>query len=577
MLFKETFPKPARGQLEIIRTFAAGGGSAVITFTNGGVQGGTDVRSGRILLNGERIFPSKVFGIDGSVSKPVSVLAGVNTLELRLAGKPGGQVTLELTQGEDEPSVEFPTGTVFVANTGLDSPSCGAEKTDPCATIGQGVARAGEAGGPLVAVAGGVYVENIELTAGINVFGAYDQEFTRRDLISMRSIMRGDGSVPATVTASNVTAPTVFEGFVVLGPTPTGPSSNSIGIWVRNSSDALIIRNNTVFGGTGGRGLNGALGALGANGQAGGSGGNASLVAPLFGGVGGPPGGGLGGASGAPIFGTTNGSGSAGSSSVGSVGGLGGPGGVHGVKREITGCMHEVGAGSISGTDGGDGSDGSSGNGGLGGVLGTLSATGVWVPQSGGSGSNGGTGGGGGGGGAGAGAQSEAACGSSVVGPSGGGGGGAGGGGAGGTGGTGGGTSFGVYVFLTNPAGSKPDIRANEIYLGIGGSGGSGGNGGVGGQGASGGAGGLANILGSGTAGKGGAGGDGGHGGGGGGGSGGLSIGLFANFEHLAYTRENLVNSDTGGAGLGGSGGSSLGSAASPGGAGQVLDVWFLP
>jgi len=333
VLFAESFAKDVSGQINTVRTFNASAGAAVITFTNGG-ESFDQVRKGTILLNGEVVFGSHDFSVNGSIVKKVPVGTGVNTLAIQLSGPTGGQMRLEVSQGIDVPVLEFPPGTIYVSSLGADTSTCGSLRNAACRTIRFGLQRASTAGGGPVAVASGIYPESVPLISGINVLGGYDSEFSRRDIASMRPIIRGEGTSSETVAAFNIVNDTVFEGFLVIGPTVTVPSSNSIGIHVRNSTSALTIMNNVILAGVGAAGTAGSHGAPADHGQPGLSGVDAG-GAPVLGGVGGLPNGGRGGNSTAPVFGLANGPGATGAAGI-SGGGNGGTGGSGGKNAKFS-------------------------------------------------------------------------------------------------------------------------------------------------------------------------------------------------------------------------------------------------
>lgn len=583
-LFEGNFAKDQSGPIEHVHTFNASAGAAVITFVNGG-DGVDRVRNGRVALNDQLLFGSQEFKISGSISKTVALVAGSNTLRVELSGQVGGRMGIVITQGPDQPVLEFPARTVFVsASNGTDSSSCGPDKRFPCLSIGWGIARAVQTAGPMVAVANGIYAEAITLFNGVHVLGGFDEEFSRRDIPNLRPVVRAPGTGAAGVTARGITAPTTFEGFFVVAPVVAAASTNSIGLLVRDSSSALVVRNNVILGGVGGIGVAGSHGPDGIEGAAGGAGQPAGAAAVPGGaqGITSASGdevnGGRGGNSSNATFGERNGAGFNGSPANPPSGGAPGAGGSGGsnMKPSLPGlCTSLLISGAINaghGANGGNGGHGPSAPGGSDGGL----VAGLWHSDSGGSGLAGGNGAGGGGGGAGGSIQGDLVC-STVFGPSGGGGGAGAGGGTGGGGGAGGGAAFGIFVSLSD-ASSRPLIEANQIYLGVGGAGGNGGNGGTGGFGGAGGAAGSQGTTMAGAAGRGGNGGNGGHGSGGGGGAGGASIGLAASFEHEPYALANEIRAETGAAGAGGAGGLSFGNPGEAGQAGQVSAVrWLVP
>jgi hypothetical protein len=577
-LFEEVFVKSVSGQIDEVRTFGGANDAAMVTFTNGGDDNFDMIKLGKVSLNGQLLFGSQDFKVNGSIVKTVVLAPGPNTLRVELSGPAGGRAKILIVQGPDPlPELPFPSGTIFVSTLGTDAAGCGAVKNNPCRSITFGLARARIIGSPMVAVAGGVYNESIVLTAGVNLMGGYDEAFSVRHIPTLRAIIRGVGTSTATVSANGITTPTMLEGFMVMGPIVSLASQNSVAILVRNSSAALTIQNNLILGGVGGAGAAGNAGASagsgmsGGNGASGGSSPNAGGPGGLLSAGGQSVSGGRGGGNvTAPLFNTTS-TGSFGASGSGPLPGSGGSGG-YAMRFLDLGCtLVELPGAQTSGGNGFDGNHGANGAEGPGGVNGAL-ISGAWQTNSGRAGGSGGNGSGGGGGGAGGGTQGILPC-ASVFGPSGGGGGSGAGGGSGGSAGAGGGASFGILVLSDLP--THPTIGANQVHLGNGATGGSGGAGGSGGLGAPGGAGGGA-VFGTGQAGRGGHGGNGGHGGGGGGGAGGSAFGIAANFDPMPYTTTNEVFAEAGAAGSGGAGGPSVGRAGGAGQPGQVLPATML-
>ena len=267
VLFQETFVKDVPKQIKLVRTFTAPTGPAVITLTNDGVVPFSRVRQGRISLNNEVVFGRQDFQIRGSVVKKITTTQGSNILNIEMSGKPGGQITISVKPG-DEPGYVFPGGTIYVSSSGSDTAECGIAPDAACSAIQTGVNRAIQTNGHLVAVAAGLYFESITLASGVSVLGGFDDEFSRRHIPSMRPIIQGRGTSPATVSAANIVASTTFEGFLILGPSVSVPGVNSIGIQIRNSTDALIVLNNIILagvaagGGAGTRGVRGLDGRL---------------------------------------------------------------------------------------------------------------------------------------------------------------------------------------------------------------------------------------------------------------------------------------------------------------------------
>lgn len=419
-----------------------------------------------------------------------------------------------------------------------------------------------------ILVAEGVYRERIELFEGVQLYGGYSDDFLRRDVLQLATILQSPvtpGQGPeGTVRAANLgqgPTRTVFAGFYVYGADATGaatagqPGPSSVGLVLDNTGAGLTVQNNVIRGGRGGEGGRGTTGdsgfgrqdstqldgSSGINGErvngpcnnlsvSGGSGG----VNPSCGAASARPGGG----STCPTFNLSTTPTQGGQAAPISPIGNDGPGGFHWSFDQLSGqgCSHVTESGfpsniqSNNGTDGGDGDDGVVGADGLGcaAPFGSL-LNGAWAASSAQGGRPGGAGQAGGGGGAGGGtarfSQGPQTCQAHEVGATGGG------GGAGGCGGTGaapGGTGGASIAVLMTGSGAGPTLRDNRIERGLGGRGGDGGFGGSGGRGGRGGfPGGTTSWSGS-TAGKGGEGGNGGDGGSGGGGCGGASYGVLA-------------------------------------------------
>lgn len=484
----------------------------------------------------------------------------------------------------------------------------------PCKTINYGIQRASSLGRPKVFVADGLYEENIRLVAGISLFGGFRADTWERHVSSTLTAIRGTGGSlhQKTITADGITQKTTVEGFVIYGPINTNIGGNSYAIWVKDSTSALVIRSNIIYGGSGGPGQNGTNGAGGSSGTNGSPGSPAKEISAncfeectqqmeTAGGAGGPKtcegtdvSGGAGGRAVCPDFqrgvNQCNQCSSTESQTIDprsngaqgrNNGGAGGSGGYHSlIDGSCYGeCTCYVPNGERNGGNGANGPDGQNGSGGQGcsNPAGQV-MSGEWVGSSGTDGAPGTHGGGGGGGGAGGGVETYyysgcAANGSSDIGGSGGGGGSGGCRGLGGTGGSAGGGAFGIFLVWTSAPSSVPVIEGNVLTRGFGGRGGQGGNGGsggAGGAGANGGASGAGNTATfcAGGGGKGGKGGNGGAGGGGGGGCGGASVAIFASGQGSSNLASYKTANTFRGGGSGGAGGNGGGSVGNPGTAG---------
>jgi hypothetical protein len=502
---------------------------------------------------------------------------------------------------------------IYVAGddpTAVDDANCGLGPTGtggtnhPCLTITHGLARAQALGKKTVYVADATYTESVTLVSGISLLGGYHETSWIRHLASTDTTIDGVmslGSHDITVNATNITAATTFEGFVVRGSENAKAGGNSYAIYVTGSNASLAIQNNQIFAGRGGPGAAGASGANGGAGAAGGPYLAATYDAfQVTGGVcpssanrgaygGGQTtcagvavnGGNGGGINCSPVQNTQNSTSIApatgGSVGTGGSGGAAGTAGGRGYDATLVGNQCSV---PFTGTPpnqtllnpyGLNGNPGGVG-GAAGGVTGCLAPIGFiqnghWTAGAGPSGNIGSSGGGGGGGGAGGGAICQGCTVGNkddMLGGHGGGGGAGGCGGNGGMGGGGGGGAFAIYIF----GGAAPTIAGNSIELGAGGAGGTGGIGGAGGLGGSGSQGGLnTSFFCAGNAGRGGDGGNGGPGSGGGGGCGGAAFGIYTNSVGTpSYCGSNAMSGGTGGiAGSGGSSGGVSGGGGSPG------------
>jgi hypothetical protein len=485
--------------------------------------------------------------------------------------------------------------TVYVstfANGGRDVAGCGTYLA-PCASIQGGIDLARTTTGKTrVRVSTGLYRENIVLANGISVLGGHSNLNWVRNADVFGTSIRGADVAPLVgastdrivVIASGITSATEFSGFIVSGIN-AGLSGNSIGIYITNSNQNLVIENNEIAAGAGGNGATGSTGAAGTQGTNGSVGGNAvrqnQSQPSIPGGVGGSNtcggvsvAGGTGGIGTNPVGSTTSGAGTNGS---GPGTGPGGGGGTHMVQNSSGSCVVTGPTDGVPGVAGTRGTDGAGGAG-ASSANGTVTS-GRWAAEGGVAGANGANGTGGGGGGSSGGLDDFGTTTHHF--PPGGGGGGAGGcRGTQGAGGTGAGGSLTVFIhFSTTPASASayPALRANRLRRNLGGRGGDGGTGGAGGEGGLGAAGGTvpsslpaAFCLVNGA--PGGVGGRGGHGGGGGGGAGGVSFDVFVSRpgtttpDFSGNTFEITASTATGGSG--GSGGNSSNTAIGIGGNG---------
>jgi len=485
--------------------------------------------------------------------------------------------------GDCDGSVDPISDNVYVAKSGDDAnPGTLAQ---PVASITRGVAVAGLVG-KTVFVAQGIYDEQVEVAAGVSIYGGYRSDFHARDLILFPVLITHSVSPGRPVlVAEGVAQATVLDGLTIVGTDAILAGAGATAVVLRDVTAALELNLITVVAGRGADGRDGAssaaiLAALGVpslsllDGTAGGRG-SAGFGAGTIDCIGQEAAGGSGGGKVCPVSGTVVSGGGGGDAScpatgcaIGSVCGNGGctdftVAGVCDFDGVLAAAVPnpaaEIGTGAAGGApgaitydapttrvgsnfcddnptlrreggSGGDGGVGSDGSGGVGfAAAGTFDlVTGLWRSGNGSDGGDGSDGSGGGGGTQGngydvlAGGATGAA---DQLGGAGGGGGGGGCGAPGAAGGQGGGSSIGVAVLLTT-AGEGPSLASVRVVPAAAGDGG---DGGVGASGGSPGAGGRGGDGSHWCARRGGAGGDGGRGGvgGGGGGGGGGSVSGF--------------------------------------------------
>ncbi|MFM7508799.1 MAG: putative metal-binding motif-containing protein, partial [Actinomycetota bacterium] len=286
---------------------------------------------------------------------------------------------------------------IFVnSTTGGDTSTCGVI-TEPCATIGQGLARAGAESKTSVFVAGGTYAK-FSAVAGIEVRGGYGQNYQRgiaatgSTTATVNASFDAAAGGPVALIADGITTSTKIADLRLVGGTASAGQVATT-VLVRNSTSALSLDSLQILGGTGGVGVNGAAGTSASSspassGQGGGNGsepGGACNNSTSGGGGAGVGGGGNGGSGGTVdtncgIFslnlnarggnGGGNGSGASGSSGIGGGGGQAGTDGLPGIctigggpaVNGLPGTNGAAGANGTAGTGGAPGAAGGAGN-----------------------------------------------------------------------------------------------------------------------------------------------------------------------------------------------------------------------
>ncbi|MCB9785380.1 MAG: hypothetical protein H6744_01690 [Deltaproteobacteria bacterium] len=412
---------------------------------------------------------------------------------------------------------------IFVAKNGSDSNS--GAFGQPVFTISKALSLATSPAKRDIYVATGVYSENINLKAGIGIFGGYSADFTQHDPIVFETAILGQAPTaakPGAVSADGIGAAgqvaTVIDGFTIFGPNLANtPAANSYAVYLRNVGPMVSVANNRIFGGSGGNGAQGSPGVTGFPGE-GGKMGVAAYDVNTFnssgdrtcsnstnaraGGLGGVLtcadsvviSGGNGGQARCPSWGSNPNSAATGKTGQGASPGSGGLAGwattffteAFSDPNRCSICYNPPDSNPLAPGAGSPGAAGTSGTAGVGcsAPTGTVVA-GQWV-------STGGTGGavathgsGGGGGGSAGGVDVDGSSCSGLaghdIGGSGGGGGSGGCKGTGGGGGSSGGGSFGIFATWDAAPAAVPTIVNNTLQPGNGGTGGAGGPGGSGG------------------------------------------------------------------------------------------------
>ncbi len=532
----------------------------------------------------------------------------------------GGDADCDGVDGDAEKAI-------FVAKSGSDSNP--GTQFKPVATVVKGIALAAAKSKRDVLVGAGAYAGDLQLAAGVSVWGGYGKGFAQRDPANHETLIvgadpaKGDAIAIRCQGISGAGLPTRLDGLTVLGGTPKQPGRASFTLYAVACDARLQVLGTRIFAGNGGPG---AVGAPGLHGKAGVTGKNGKKAKDIGhpgckvwdhnnGGLGGlktcvglAVNGGGGGTAICPDFDESTKppqcpyggkhkqtklameNGKKGSGTQGGGGGMAGSDAyIDPNKGLYTKCQDpesscsrcETGLAKLTGNDGDTGAKGKHGVAGAGCSKPGKVIGGNWKPGIGSAGTMASPGSGGGGGGA-AGGVEVIACvsqaGYTDIGGSGGGGGSGGCGGGGGKPGTSGGPSFAILVVLNKAGSSAPLLKNNLLHGGKGGDGGAGGPGGYGGFGGLGAPGGSHAQKQSKSfcvtkGGAGGSGGQGGHGAGGGGGCGGpaaLIAGQGVASATLASWKSGNVFQQPGIGGSAGAGGISAGKPGSKGLKGAV-------
>ncbi|MEI7888436.1 MAG: PKD domain-containing protein, partial [Actinomycetes bacterium] len=236
----------------------AGAFTAVLTVTDN--KGATDTDSLTITVNGDGdgdgvFVPSDCNDADSTIFPGAADPAGDN-IDSNCDGIDGTE-----------------SAAVFVnSSTGANTSTCGTI-LEPCASITQGQSRAVAESKSSVFVAGGSY-SKFTVQAGLEVRGGYGQNFQRGVLATSPSIATVTAAFDATVNgpvgviADGISTATRVADLNIVGATASAGNS-SYGVFVRNSTSALVLDSLNISGGVAGAGSAGAAGSSGWSGTAG--------------------------------------------------------------------------------------------------------------------------------------------------------------------------------------------------------------------------------------------------------------------------------------------------------------------
>ncbi|MBA3538520.1 MAG: hypothetical protein H0T79_02725, partial [Deltaproteobacteria bacterium] len=159
---------------------------------------------------------------------------------------------------------------IFVSVAGVNAATCGLVYSDPCQTIGFGIARAVASSRPHVYVQNGTYNASITMVDGVSVFGGYNFNWARAPYSTAGHTVTIVGGVTA-VRFDSLASPTWLDDVVVRSADATGAGASSIGILI-TSSQAVELRGVQVIPGVGMAGTPGTDGSVGTDGSDGGDG-----------------------------------------------------------------------------------------------------------------------------------------------------------------------------------------------------------------------------------------------------------------------------------------------------------------
>ncbi|MDX9724121.1 MAG: MopE-related protein, partial [Myxococcota bacterium] len=158
---------------------------------------------------------------------------------------------------------------VFVSLSGSDSND--GHILRPVRSISKGIELAAADPADLldhVFVANGIYEESLTLASGVHVYGGYSTDFRVHNPVGNETAVFGAAptvAMPGAVNAFSLSAPTIFDGFTVVGADAVVEGASSYTVYVHNTGNALIFSNNIVVAGNGASGNRGSDGAEGSS------------------------------------------------------------------------------------------------------------------------------------------------------------------------------------------------------------------------------------------------------------------------------------------------------------------------
>ncbi|MEC7984365.1 MAG: DUF1565 domain-containing protein, partial [Myxococcota bacterium] len=129
----------------------------------------------------------------------------------------------------------------------------------PLSSVTEGLSQASAQGKTYVLVAEGSYTENITLPDGVILYGSMSESFDSRSVNPPTTSIIGLGGTPAVI-AQNISQGAQIDGFSIEGHPSNSQSASAIGVYISDSTDALILTDNVIYSADAKDGLDGAVG-----------------------------------------------------------------------------------------------------------------------------------------------------------------------------------------------------------------------------------------------------------------------------------------------------------------------------